>query len=337
LSGEDLSAKYSARTMAGSLGLAAISYPFWLLLFHRSVTRGLPAWLAPLWLTMAFAVPFAGFVCALRLSSPELENQPRVRSARRFAYLVITAPTVFTFMGVLNFMAGMPLSDLLLWAVLWIALLGAALLAPEGRGRDPWSTLARWRIAHGISAAVLVLFVSFHLFNHLMGLIGPDVHKSVMAAGRTVYRNDFVQPLLVAAFLFQVASGFRLAWHWSGERADGFRVFQIASGLYLLFFVVGHMNSVFIYARSYMKIDTNWMFAVGGPAGIIADPWNIRLLPHYWLGVFLVLGHLAAGMRIVMLSHGVARAPANTIFFSVVAGAFALATAILLGMCGVRL
>ena len=322
--------------MAACLGLAAISYPIWLVLFHASVTQSIPMRLAPLWLGFAFAVPLVGLGFALRLSSANLASHTRVRSLRRFAYGVIAAPTLFTFLGVLNYMAGMPLPDLALWSVLWGALLILVLIAAEEEKRTPWPHLARWRVAHGISGAILAMFVAFHLTNHLTGLIGPAAHKSVMAAGRTVYRSILVEPLLVAAFIFQVVTGLRLAWHWSAERANRFRVFQIATGFYLSLFILGHMNSVFIYARSFMKIDTDWMFAIGGPAGIISDAWNIRLLPHYWFGAFFVLSHLAAGLRIVMLSHGVPAAAANRLLLGGVAASFTVSTAILLGMCGLR-
>jgi hypothetical protein len=47
------------------------------------------------------------------------------------------------------------------------------------------------------------------------------------------------------------------------------------------------MNSIFfIFARTYLGIDTGWDLATGAPTGLVKDPWNIRFVPHYWLGVF---------------------------------------------------
>src|SRR5262249_56703135 len=46
----------------------------------------------------------------------------------------------------------------------------------------------------------------------------------------------------------------------------------------------GPMDSVFIFARTYLGIDTGWGFATGAPTGLVKDPWNIRLVPHYCLG-----------------------------------------------------
>ena len=91
-----------------------------------------------------------------------------------------------------------------------------------------------------------------------------------------------------------------------------------------------------VFARTYLGIDTGWSFATGAPTGLVKDPWNIRLVPHYWLGVFFVLTHLAAGVRVVIMAHGVSKAFADR--FMVVAAVVAgiVATVIMLGMCGMR-
>ena len=96
------------------------------------------------------------------------------------------------------------------------------------------------------------------------------------------------------------------------------------------------MNSVFIFARLYLGIDSDWAFATGAPAGLVKDAWNIRLVPHYWLGAFFVLAHLAAGARGVMIAHGVSRAFADRFMVAGAVVAGLVATVILLGMCGMR-
>jgi succinate dehydrogenase hydrophobic anchor subunit len=121
------------------------------------------------------------------------------------------------------------------------------------------------------------------------------------------------------------------------ERMDRFRAFQFASGFYLAFYVVGHMDSVFIFARAYLEIDTGWAFATGAPQGLIRDPWNVRLVPHYWLGVFFVLSHLSSGLRGVLLAHGWRRAVADRIMIGGSLTGSLVATLILLGMCGMRI
>jgi hypothetical protein len=97
------------------------------------------------------------------------------------------------------------------------------------------------------------------------------------------------------------------------------------------------MNSVFIYARSFLGTPTDWNFAIGAPTGLIHDAWNIRLLPHYALGVFFVLSHLASGLRVVLIAHGVDRRYADRLWVACVAVSTIVAAAIIAGMCGVRI
>ena len=104
---------------------------------------------------------------------------------------------------------------------------------------------------------------------------------------------------------------FGLLGDFSTARTDAYRIFQIGSGAYLSVFIFAHLNSALISARAVHKIDTNWAWAAGLPGGLIHDAWNIRLLPHYALGVFFILGHLTSGLRIVMLAHGVSSAVAK--------------------------
>ena len=69
---------------------------------------------------------------------------------------------------------------------------------------------------------------------------------------RHVYRQEFRQPLLVALFLFQLGRGVYLATHSDVRPMDRFRTFQIASGIFLAAYVLGHghMNSVLVFARA---------------------------------------------------------------------------------------
>jgi len=163
------------------------------------------------------------------------------------------------------------------------------------------------------------------------------MHAAVMKAGRTVYRASFVEPVLVALLFFQIASGLLLFWRWSALKADLFRAFQIGSGLYLAVFLLAHLNSAFVSARAVHHIETNWAWAAGLPSGLIRDGWNIRLLPHYAFGAFFVLGHLTSGARVVMLNHRVGVAFANRFWFAGLGAAALIATAIIAGLCGVRI
>ena len=330
-------------TMMVGLLVSAMAYPFLLDGFHATVGSAggtlatATILFAALWLAAAFAMPLIGLVSAVRLASAPLPTAPH-RKALRLAYFAVIAPTAYVFMGVLLYMLGGPVPDELAWIVGWAAI-GVWAFRPSRAGtfgaaaRMP----AKLRVAHGISAAVLTIYVLFHLTNHLFGLIGPDAHTAVMKLGRQVYRAPVVEEILVAAMLFQIGSGLLLAWRWSSWAAEPFRVFQVASGFYLSVFILGHMDSVFVFARTYLGIDTGWAFATGAPTGILHDPWNIRLLPHYWLGVFFVLSHLVSGLRVVLAAHGVGQATAVRVWNAGLLVSAAIATAILAGMCGLRL
>jgi hypothetical protein len=102
-------------------------------------------------------------------------------------------------------------------------------------------------------------------------------------------------------------------------------------------YILGHMNSVFVYARSFLGIPTDWNFAIGAPTGLIHDAWNIRLLPHYALGAFFVLSHLASGLRVVLIAHGVDQRNADRLWGVCVAMSAIVAAAIIAGMSGVRI
>lgn len=316
--------------------LTAISYPFLLMIFHALVGSpgSTPAAIdiigAAFVLLLSFAAPVLGITVACR---------PLIHTGfRRLAYFSVVAPTLYVFLGVVQALLGSPIPDPWVWCVLWLAAVFCAIRFGGNEARPAASPgLGKWRVAHGLSAVILCIYVLFHLGNHLTGLIGPSTHAAVMDIGRTVYRARFVEPVLVAAFLFQIVSGLYLSWRWSASRHDFFRTFQIASGAYLSLFILGHMNSVFIYARLYLGIPTDWNFATGAPTGLIHDSWNIRLLPHYALGVFFVLGHLVAGLRVVLNAHGIQSRVATRIWFTGVVVSGAIAAAIIAGMCGVRI
>jgi hypothetical protein len=313
---------------------ASLCYPFLLKAFHSlvgtsAVTPSPFAILsAVVVLAVAFAVPFLGLGLALRPTA--------ALGARRLAYASVAAPTLYVFLGVAQALVHSPIPDEIVWCVIWLAIAIWAQLAPNPVVAAV-PQVGRWRVVHGLTAAILSLYVLFHITNHLFGLVGPDAHAAVMKIGRVVYRSGLGEPLLVAAMLFQVGTGLYLAWRWSAAPQPFHRTYQVASGAYLSLFILGHMNSVFVYARSFLGIQTDWNFAIGAPTGLIHDAWNIRLLPHYALGVFFVLSHIASGLRVVLIAHGVPQRTADRIWGTAVALSAIVAAAIIAGMCGVRI
>lgn len=316
--------------------VGALCYPFLLNAFHFIVggpgtpSSALTITAAAVVLACILAVPALGLVFATRKQTGT--------SARRLAYACVVAPTIYVFLGVLQSMAGSSLPDSLVWCLLWSGAAGWVWYRSRGSiGEHSAPVVVRWRVAHGVVGAIILLYVGFHIFNHLFGLIGPEAHATVMEMGRKFYRAPLIEPLLVALMLFQIFSGGYLAWRWSVLPLDFHKTFQLASGFYLSVFILGHMNSVFIYARMYLGIRTGWDFATGAPTGLIHDAWNIRLLPHYLLGVFFVLAHLSSGLRVVLMAHGTHRSTADRIWIVCTSASALIAAAIIVGMCGGRI
>lgn len=308
---------------------AALAYPFFLQGFHAAIAAD-RAGLAAMLLIGAFAMPLSGIAFAFRATAFDL-------AARRLAFASIAAPPLFVFVGVAPGLAGIHLPDVAIWIAIWLVAGLSAWFAPDAPvAQMAARPVAGWRMTHGLAATAIACFVLFHLTNHLFGLEGPGAHKAIMTAGRKIYRAPMVEPVLVALLLFQIASGLRLAWRWSAQRADVYRIFQVGSGVYLAMFLLAHMNSAFVSARAVHHIETDWAWASGAPAGLIRDVWNIRLLPHYALGVFFILGHLASGLRVVMIAHGVRPVIANRFWIVSLAASALIAAAIIAGLCGLR-
>ena len=317
----------------------ALLYPYCLKGYHSRLEAD-ALWPAITLLALACCAPLAGCIAACRLGRIPQPNHGQVR-AKLVALLALAAPPMYTAAGVLLYMAGDPLADTTVWIGLWGALLLYGGLLPRrgsAQASVPASLPAGLRVAHGISAlAIVLLFLAMHLSNHLAGLSSEATHRRLMDLFRSVYRAHLVEPAIVLLFLFQLASGLMLLRSHLARAADFFRSLQLASGTYLLFFILGHMNSVFIYARRFARIETDWNFAVGAPTGMLHDAWNIRLLPHYYFGVFFVLAHLVLGARVVALGHGLPRSRVDKLAKAGLGASALIALLILLGMCGVHL
>lgn len=323
--------------------VAAIFYPLLLQNFHRVVASSFGA--ATVLLAFTFCIPFLGFWVAMQLGRNPAPTFSDIY-LKHLAWLTMCAPPLFVADGVITSMVKSSVADTTIWVVTWTILM----LTGWGTyfiSRNHTSTIKvtvrrvispRLRMSHGVSAlAIIFLFLAMHLTNHLVGLLGEAQHKALMSIFRLVYRERIIEPIVILLFLFQICTGMALINRMSALPADFFKSIQIASGAYLMFFILSHMNSVFIYARMLGGINTNWDFATGAPTGLINDAWNIRLVPHYFLGVFLVVCHLFLGGRTVALAHGYNIKRANQ--FTIAGFCFAafLASAIMFGMIGVRL
>ena len=321
---------------------AALLYPCALTAFHSSVaaqtssSSGFDWIVAALWLALAFALPLSCLALAMTAGRvPGLG--PLSPAARRIALAGLASPPLFVLAGVAPGLLHSPVREGVIWPTAWVCLGLAASLPSAPEAASASRPNGRLRVAHGVAGAVVALFVAFHLFNHLTGLLGADTHARVMKAGRLIYRSPVGEPVLIGLLLFQVVAGLTLAWRWSGRPVSLARSLQVCSGAYLAAFILTHLNSVLISARAVHHTQTDWAWAAGLPQGLIADAWSIRLLPHYALGVVFVITHLFCGLRDVMLAHRVSAVVADRVWCAGLVGAAALATAIICALCGMRL
>jgi hypothetical protein len=327
--------------------VAALFYPAALFALYRSFgllhdAAGSDQWLlgavaVGASLILTYGIPTLSFVIAYQLGAVPLLSP----IARKTAHLAVACPPLFTLIGVAFYIAGLSNADYVLWGIIWI---GASILvltrtqtseaAEQKPDRAHTPTL---RVAHGISALViLIVFLLPHIANHLTAIWNVDLHKTVMQGLRRIYRTDIIQPLLVGLFIFQIASGLVL-WRTRMRVGAGFfGTLQTAAGIYLAIYIVSHMMAVFVLGRVVMKVDTDFLFASGAPTGLLHDPWNVRLIPHYSLAVWALFIHLACGLRGVLLSHGISIATANIFAWPIIGFGGVIAATIILAMCGLH-
>lgn len=321
----------AGRALAVLPAVAAMAYPFWLQAAHA-----LDGPARALALLGALAMPLASAAAWMRIAAVP-PGSVRERRARCLALLAFAAPPGFVFLSFALRMLGQPLPEVLAWVILWAVAAAWAAAAdattPVGAGRRPDAAA---RVVHGGVAVLVLAFVAFHLVNHLVGWLGPQAHASVMHWGRRIYRTPAVEVLLVMGLLLQIGLGARLASRWGAQGVDRYRAAQIATGVYVGFFLLAHMNSALVSARLLNGVETDWAWASAAPVGLLDDAWSIRLVPHYGLGVFCVLSHLACGLRAVLLAHGWQRAPVDRAWRVALVLAGVLALLIVAGLCGLR-
>ena len=183
-------------------------------------------------------------------------------------------------------------------------------------------------MAHGTSALlIVVIFLGWHLLNYASALFSAEFNQAMMITLRKWYRSGFVQPALLTLMLFQVVTGTMLWWRATGARSDLYKTLQASTGAFLTAFIASHLNAVFILGRAVTKVDTTFLWASGAPQGLLPDAWNVRLIPHYSLGVWFVITHMGLGLRNVLLAHRVSPLAAGRVVWAVGAlgAVFALA------------
>jgi hypothetical protein len=298
-----------------------------LVLVHGSdLPNGPIAWVSVVGaLTLALAVMLVSFVFGLTLGSPHV-GRPEDFRARCVALLAFATPSLYVGFanvgGVLHAPSAVPVAWLIFWTLMvTIVLLGsrssstASALSPVGH--------RRLAIAHGVSAlAILLLFIGPHIGNHLAGFWSGPVHIAIMNVVRRVYRDDIVQPVLLALIGFQILSGTILVRRRMRMPSDVFGAVQTMCGAYVGVYLLAHMTAVF--AARYADIDTNWAWLTRPSDSMLFSLFKLRLLAHYWVGPIAIVAHVACGLRWVLLQHDISPATANRIAWALMtAGAVA--------------
>jgi len=232
----------------------------------------------------------------------------------------VAAPPLFVLIGVAFYLVHSTNGDFVFWWILWLPALAAAAWAMRRQGTDTAASTNSipLRVAHGTSALLTVLiFLTLHLLNHANAAFSHEFNQAMINSLRKWYRSDVVQPVLVTLMLFQVVSGVILFWRATATRSDLYRTLQTSTGAFLTAFIVSHLNAVFILGCAVTKVDTTFLWASGAPTGLLPDAWNVRLIPHYSLGVWFVVAHMGLGLRGVLLFHGVSPPAADRVAWGV--------------------
>jgi hypothetical protein len=329
--------------------VAAVAYPGTLLFFYESARifhtanhfadRAITLVAAVLSLSLAYAVPLFGFLAAYVIGT-HIQSIRHTRRALFLAHLAVASPPLFTAIGVLCFLIHAPSADYVVWLFLWIPLaIFFMRRSPRtvGPTRSPEESV-RVRMAHGISALlILVVFLVGHMINHIVAIWSLTTDVEVMTALRRIYRAGWLEPGLIGLFVFQIVSGLILLRSRRTQKTDLFGVLQTTSGMYLAIFLISHMTAVFVLGRLVLNVNTNDAWAAGLPAGLVADLWNTRLIPHYSLAAFLLVAHVGCGLRSILLAHAWSLTSANGMTVAIIGLGATVATVITVAMLGVHL
>jgi hypothetical protein len=309
--------------------LCALAYPSLLsllssglVLVHGSASpNGVIVWVSVIAsLTLALAVMLVSFVFGLALGSSHVRDDPEGCRARSVAHLAFATPSLYVgfenVAGVLRAPSAVPVAWLIFWTLMaMIVLLGsrsssaASAISPVGH--------RRLAVAHGVSAlAILLLFVGPHIGNHLAGFWSGSIHIAIMNVVRRVYRDDIVQPVLLALIGFQILSGTALVRRRMRTPSDFLGTVQTMSGAYIGVYFLAHMTAVF--AARYADVDTNWSWLTRPNDSMLVSLSKLRLIAHYWVGPIAIVAHVACGLRWVLLQRDISPATANRLAWALI-------------------
>jgi hypothetical protein len=331
--------------------LCALAYPSLLsllssglVLVHGSASpNGVIVWVSVIAsLTLALAVMLVSFVFGLALGSPHVRDDPEGCRARSIAHLTFATPSLYVGFGnVAYYVFQAPSAAPIAWLVFWALVAMIALLRPRSSPIAAAMTPIghrRLALAHGVSAcAILLLFVGPHIGNHVAGFWNGSVHIEIMNAVRRVYRDDLVQPVLLALIGFQILSGTALVRRRMRMPSDFLGTLQTMSAVFVGIYLLAHMTAAF--ATRHAGTDTNWIWLTrpNGSMLVSLSPSNLRLIAHYWVGPIAIVAHVACGLRMVLLQRDISPATANRIALVLITVGVVAASVILVALLNVHI
>jgi len=107
---------------------------------------------------------------------------------------------------------------------------------------------------------------------------------------RLVYRNIFVETILLIAIFVQIISGLELFRTNRKTAISNFEKLHVWTGLYVAIFFVLHLSAV-AGGRHFLHLDTNFYFGV---VGLNSFPFNLFFIPYYGLAIISFFGHIAS-------------------------------------------
>lgn len=143
---------------------------------------------------------------------------------------------------------------------------------------------------HYLSGLTITIFIGLHLFNHFCSIFGSNRHIEIMNALRLIYRNIYIETILLVAVLVQIVSGLKLFKTNRKIAKSNFEKLQIWTGLYLVIFFIIHLSAVLV-GRYLLHLDTNFYYGV---AGLNSFPTNLFFIPYYGLAIISLFGHIAS-------------------------------------------
>jgi len=197
------------------------------------------------------------------------------------------------------------------------------------------SGFARVRATHRLSAIVLLLsFLLLHYSNHLFALWSETTERSVMMGLRHWYRASIIEPAILGLFSVMVITGVILVLRHTQRPSDNFRVIQMGSGIYLMFFLASHVWAVLGQRAS--GGDSDWAFASGGTAGMLGSEGYTDVLLYYTLGMVFISAHVAMGIRMMRLTHQTTKSNASRTAYMIIGLGSAVTVLTVAALLGLR-